>query len=411
MGRLSLRRRHFFTILRHEIVSFLDTLHLKNFLRKRIERNKPIFKENIEIFRGHKSILVFPNIPWDYRWQRAQQIFSRLEKKGYNIFYLSSSTSSREYIVEVSKGVYEVHVKADEETDVLWDLKISSKMAEVFTSSINRLLGKYIDSNTLIFVLHPVWWNVVNKFKGMKIVYDMMDLYSGFPEAKEELIKAEEKLVRDSKLVIATADNLYDYAKKLNSNVEIVRNGCDFEKFSNIKKNGLLDVLDDKPIVGYFGAINDWLDVDALEYAVRENKDKYFVMIGNINTAKVRKLYKYKNIFFLGEVKHSELGGYLAYFDVCTIPFILNDLIKSTNPVKFYEYIASGKPVVSARLPELEKYTDICYLYDDNEGFSKCIYKGLYDDAKDTVKKRIEVAKENSWDQRVGILDKAIRDI
>lgn len=412
MGKFALRKKHFFTILRHDIASILEVLGLRKFLKRSIERNKPLFNEEINIFKGNKSIVVFPNIPWDYRWQRPQQIFSRLGKKNYNVFYISPITSDKEYIVEVSKGVYEVHIKADESTDVLRDLEISESMSVDFFNSIDRLIGEYINNKSaLTFVLHPIWWNVVDKFKDAKIVYDMMDLYSGFKEAKEELVKAEEDLVKKSKLVITTADNLYDYAKKLNENVEMVRNGCDFEKFNDIKKNGCLDVLDDRPIIGYFGAINDWFDVDALEYAVRENKDKYFVMIGSINTGKVRKLYKYKNIYFLGEMKHDELGGYLAYFDVCTIPFVLNDLIKSTNPVKFYEYIASGKPVVSSKLLELERYAEISCLYDSNEGFSKCIYHGLHSDEQEAINKRIEVAKENSWEERVESLESAILDI
>jgi len=411
MDKLALRRRHISTIFRYSLVSLLGFFHLKNLLRKFVIKSKPVFKEDISIFKGNKSLFVFPNIPWDYRWQRAQQIFSRLGRKNFNVFYLSPITSTNEYILEVSKGVYEIHVKASVETDVLRDLSLKDETVKEIFESIKRLVGGHFDGKTLTFVLHPVWSKVVQKFKDRKVVYDMMDLYSGFSEAKPELVIAEEQLVKESKLVLTTADNLYKYAKRFNSNVEMVRNGCDFERFSDIKKNGVLDSLDDRPIVGYFGALNDWLDVDALEYAVKENRDKYFVLIGSINTGKVKKLYRYSNVFFFGEVKHSELGGYLAYFDVCTIPFILNDLIKSTNPVKFYEYIASGKPVVSARLPELEIYKDICYLYDSSEDFSKCIYKGLYDEEKKSVTKRIEVAKENSWEKRIEKLIEAIKHI
>ena len=191
----------------------------------------------------------------------------------------------------------------------------------------------------------------------------------------------------------------------------MIRNGCDLDRFIDIKRNGQLDSIKRKPIIGYFGAINDWFDVEAVEYAVKENSEKRFVFIGNIDTKKVKRLFKYRNVYFLGEVKHEELGGYLAYFDVCTIPFVLNDLIKSTNPVKFYEYLATGKPVVSSKLPELERYSDICYLYSGKEDFSKCIYKALYDKEEDTVKKRIKVARENSWDERVRILREVLSNI
>jgi glycosyltransferase involved in cell wall biosynthesis len=95
-----------------------------------------------------------------------------------------------------------------------------------------------------------------------------------------------------------------------------------------------------------------------------------------------------------------DLAGYLGYFDVCIIPFVLNDLIRNTNPVKFYEYISSGKPVVSVRLPELEVYSDICYLADTKEEFSNCIKKSLEEESI-LKEKRMKVARENSWDERV----------
>jgi hypothetical protein len=76
-------------------------------------------------------------------------------------------------------------------------------------------------------------------------------------------------------------------------------------------------------------------------------------------------------------------------------------LIKNTNPVNFYEYISSGKPVVSVRLPELEEYSEICYLYNTKEEFNDCIQKALIEE-KDIEEKRIDIAKKNSWDSRVG---------
>lgn len=411
MGKLNIQRRHVRTIIRHYLIGLLDVLGLKNLVKRSVIKKKPRFKEDVEIFKGRRAIVVFPNIPWSYRWQRPQQIFSRLGQKNYNIFYISPFTSDEEYLTEVSKGVYEVHVRSDQEMDVLRDLEISEGVAIDYFNSIQRLIGEYLDDNAQTFVLHPVWWNVVEKDITSEIVYDMMDLYAGFKEAKPKLVEAEEMLVKKSRLVLTTADNLYKYAKGLNKNVTMIRNGCDLERFTDLKKNGELDAFKDRPIIGYFGALHDWFDVEGMEYAIKNNPDKYFMFIGNIDSKKIRRLFRFKNAYFLGEVKHEELGGYLAYFNVCTIPFILNDLIKSTNPVKFYEYIASGKPVVSSRLPELEKHTDICYLYDNKEEFSKYIYKALYDDEKETVQKRKEVAKENSWEERVNLLDEVIKQI
>jgi hypothetical protein len=402
-----LRRKHISVILKKEIINILDLLHIKDFLRRKVESTNPVFNESVDIDSFKKSIVVFPNMPWGYRKQRPQHIFSRLAKKNFNIFYISPITSDREYISNIEKNIYEIHLKTTTSGNVLRNFHLNIENREVLIASFNNLLKKYLKKDTYIFVEHPVWKDVVFELGEYKIVYDLMDLYSGFPEARAELIEAEEQLISKSNIVLTTADNLYEYAKGLNKNVHMIKNGCDFDYFNNIIKNGLLEGLSDKPVIGYFGAINSWFDVESLEYVVKKNMDKYFVFIGSINTNSVRRLYKYKNVFFLGEIEYGDLGGYLSYFDVCLIPFVLNDLIKNTNPVKFYEYISSGKPVVSVRLPELEEYSDICYLYNTKEEFNDCIQKALIED-KSIEEKRIDIAKKNSWDSRVEDIIKLI---
>lgn len=409
MDKTRLRIKHIGVILKKEFVNFLELVHLKDFFRKRMENNNPAFKETLEIDSHRRSIFVLPNIPWSYRWQRPQQIFSRLAQKGFNIFYVSPLTCDKEYISKIEDNIYEVHLKTTMAGNVLRDFHLDNKNKDDFIKSFKRLLNRYIKDNSLLFVLHPVWKDVAFEIKGVRRVYDLMDLYSGFPDAKEELVKAEEELISKSDFVITTAEGLYDNAKRLNKNVYMIRNGSDYEKFSNLKKNGVLDCLEEKPIIGYFGAINDWLDFDLMEYVIKENKDKYFIFIGSISSKNVRKFYKYSNVYFIGEISHNDLPGYLAYFDVCTIPFVLNDLIKNTNPVKFYEYIASGKPVVSVDLPELSRHSDICYLSENKEEFSKDIFKALHDENKEIIEKRKLVAKENTWDNRVEELIKIIK--
>lgn len=405
-----LRWRHNCVIFKREIINFLGFLGIKDVLRKRLESNEPVFKENIEIDQTKKSIFVFPNIPWSYRWQRPQQICSRLGEKGFNVFYISPITSSTEYISNVSKGVYEVHLKTDVFGNVLRDFHLQGGILDEFVESFERLVRGYVKEDSWLFVLHPVWKDVALKIKGVKIGYDLMDLYEGFPGARKDLVNGEKELIAKSDLVLTTSDSLYEFGKVLNKNVHILKNGCDYDYFSNVSKNGLLDSLSGKRVVGYFGAISDWLDVDLLEYVIKENREKCFVFLGSINSKNVRKLYHLKNVYFLGEVDYMDLCGYLGYFDVCVIPFVLNDLIRHTNPVKFYEYISSGKPVVSVRLPELEVYSDICYLADTKEEFSNCIKKSLEEESV-LKEKRMKVARENSWDERVEEILKLISKI
>lgn len=407
MDKSKLKLRHYYFLAKRIGISILEALQIKDLIRKEIDKNPPMPKEALGIDKTRDTIIVLPNIAWSFRKQRPQQIFSRLAKKRFNIFYISPIISKNEYISLIGENIYEVHCKSQVSGDVLRYFHLDLNSEDLFVQSLQNLLGEYIKSNSLLFVLHPVWKNISFKLKGMKVIYDLMDLYEGFPNARKELIGGERELISKSNIVLTTADNLYEYARGLNRNVHIVRNGCDYEMFNRLERNRELDCLEDKPIIGYYGAISSWFDVVVLEEVIKGNRDKYFVFLGAINTPKAIRLFKYSNVYFLGEVENSELPGYLAYFDVCTIPFVLNDLILNTNPVKFYEYICSGKPVIAPQLPELKQYSDICYLYNNGEEFNGYINEALKE-KKVLKEKRKRVGKENSWDRRVEEIVKII---
>jgi glycosyltransferase involved in cell wall biosynthesis len=130
--------------------------------------------------------------------------------------------------------------------------------------------------------------------------------------------------------------------------------------------------------------------------------DWNFVLIGATFGADLQPVAGLENVYLLGEKPYKDLPGYLAYFDVCTIPFKLIPLTMATNPVKFYEYLSAGKPVVSIDLPELHAYREDCYLAHDADAFS-ALLEQAYNERDDEIKieRRLKLASENSWDARV----------
>jgi O-antigen biosynthesis protein len=130
---------------------------------------------------------------------------------------------------------------------------------------------------------------------------------------------------------------------KINQNTIQVKNGTEFEHFNQAVKNGKLSYLADKPIIGYYGAISDWFDIDMVEYCATQLPEYNFVMIGSTFGCDISRVETIPNIHFLGEIPYKELPGYYAYFDVCLIPFQIIPLTLATNPVKFYEYLSAGK--------------------------------------------------------------------
>ena len=189
-----------------------------------------------------------------------------------------------------------------------------------------------------------------------------------------------------------------------------MRNATEFEHFHHLMPNDLLKGIK-KPIIGYYGAIAEWFDSGLIEYVASQRPDWSIVLIGHTFGSDIRKLKKFKNVYFLGEKPYGELPKFLYWIDVCMIPFKINELTLSTNPVKFYEFISSGKPVVAVRLPELLPYADILYLSKDKEDFIKNIETALKEKDKDLIGRRINLARSNDWDRRFDQICSCIKSV
>jgi len=156
-----------------------------------------------------------------------------------------------------------------------------------------------------------------------------------------------------------------------------------------------------KPILGYVGEIAWWFDFDLIRDLATQNPDWSIVLIGQTHEARANELGQIPNIHLLGRKPYSELPAYLSRFDVCLLPFKINDLTSAVNPVKLYEYLAAGKPVVSTPMREVLKYRDVVSVAAPDE-FSTAVSSLLQSGSEAVlVQRRQEVAKSNSWEMRV----------
>src|SRR5262249_29263832 len=134
-----------------------------------------------------------------------------------------------------------------------------------------------------------------------------------------------------------------------------------------------------------------------------------FALVGDATGASLESLEGRPNVHRFGEVPYDKLSGYVAGFDVCTIPFQRTPLTEATNPVKLYEYFATGKPIVARRLPELEPFEDVVTLYGAGADFAGALETALREDpAAGKADRRRALARENTWDLRYRALSEAI---
>lgn len=247
------------------------------------------------------------------------------------------------------------------------------------------------------------------------IIFDSVDEPTGVFEFWN-VGNAYYRILDKADIVLATAKRLLDRAKKHCEHAILVPNGCDYIHFTrpntgtppairNAKAKG-------KPIITYMGAVATWLDIDLIIRTARFYPDYIFLVIGaafNTNFADGIP----SNVLLTRHLPYEVLPEYINQSDVLTIPFdARQDVVKSCNPIKFWEYLCTGNPIVTTPLPELEPYQkDIFWSKNDGE-YIENIGKAV-EEGKDSKvrRKRKQLAKDNSWDARVAVIQKELEKI
>jgi len=262
----------------------------------------------------------------------------------------------------------------------------------------------------LLYVHLPFWRPLVEAYTrrfGGTVIYDCMDNHRGFSTNDQEMWKEEDLCAEQADLITVSATALLQQFAHLSEKVILVRNGADFSRFHAAQPTPALTHLP-HPIVGYYGAISEWFDTRLIVAAARRHPEWSIVLIGDTFGADVHPLQGLANVHLLGEKPYVDIPGYLQCFDVCCIPFYLTDLTRATDPVKFYEYLSAGKPVVATPLPELAAFAEVCYSAADEEEFVDQLEAALRENNPALVQRRIVLARENDWRQRVAVIEEQL---
>lgn len=310
--------------------------------------------------RCEADVICLPIIDWDFRFQRPQQLMLQFAKHGYRVGWVGRV--NHEAIREAS----------------IEDVK----------------------RDTLVIVQHPSWWPLV-KTCGGRLIYDCMDHHAGF--ATEIAGSDERELMASAELVIVSSSALERVAKKYAKDVLLLRNGCDYEHFAKTQKAD-----GPRKVIGYYGAISDWFDVPLVAALAKKHPEWDFLLIGSTYGADVLSLTRLHNVALPGERPYEELPEWLGVMDVTIIPFVRNALTEATNPVKVYEMLAAGKPVVSVPIPEVAALAPLVRFGTNVETFERAIVEALQE-GDEPGEARRAFAREQTWEKRFAVLNDKLR--
>ncbi|MBC8235032.1 glycosyltransferase [bacterium] len=293
----------------------------------------------------------------------------------------------------------------------LHNVSIVRKINHIFlVSRLRKLVKKLNLERPILWFYAPRLVKLIGQFEEKCVVYHCVDELSTYKDADNTLFAAmEEELLRKADIVLTPARSLFERKQKYNTNIHLMPNAADIEHISKSRLETTPVAPDianiKKPIIGYVGTIANWVDLLLIEKIAVTHPEWSIVLIGHIHAfvslADIKKLEIYKNIHLLGRKEYEELPRYYKAFDACIVPLLLNEHIMYSNPTKIYEYLATGKPIVSTDFPSAREFEHLIRIAKNREDFIHQIEKALNEDEPQFVEARLEEAKKHSWDARV----------
>ncbi len=352
-------------------------------------------------------------IDWHFRFQRPQQLATRLAARGHRVFYCSSNFIDqrghgfRVERLDPDRALWQVYLGLRHAPDI-YSESPSPPQAAQLGQGLEDLV-RWVGARRPVLVLgHPFWWDGVKGREDALLIYDRMDFHAGFGAYPAALTRAEEALMRDAALTLSSSAWLDEDTARFTPRHRLIRNGADYAHFSAPCERPYQDPQG-RRLIGYFGAIATWLDLALVRAVADRFPSCAVVLIGHDQIGLRRRLSGHPNLVLLDEVPYCELPNYLCAFDVCLLPRLLTPLTRAMNPVKLYEYLCSGRPVVATDLPELSQFDGLVYRADSREGFLEAVQSAL-DEAPDDPRRALRkaFAAGQTWDARAAELEREV---
>jgi glycosyltransferase involved in cell wall biosynthesis len=364
-------------------------------------------------------IIVHSHLCWDWVWQRPQQFLSRISARHKILFVETigpdpqlSSPMARFWNPPGSPNVTILRLQFP-----CWRWPDG----DYVDCERHRLVNEFLAGPGVGQFENPVQWfydpMAVPAFLGqmneIAVVYDCMDELSKFSEAPPQMKVRESALLKEADVVFAGGRKLWESKKSLNDNCHFYGCGVDPSHFGQAR-DAQTKIPDDiaslkGPVLGYFGVVDERMDYELLVKLAEANPDWSIAMVGP--TLKVHQFPDLPNLHWLGKKNYADLPAYCKAFDVCLMPFALNEATEFINPTKALEYMATGKPIVSSAIGDVvTNFGSIVKIARSHDEFISLCRTAIENPDTVAIETGLKKAAENSWGSIVNQLENHIAD-
>lgn len=240
------------------------------------------------------------------------------------------------------------------------------------------------------------------------IVYYVTDEWTAFSTVDgQQMAEMVKTLSTKANVVFATSRPLVEKLKANNPETHLANHGVNYAQFAKATEDATPIPADlaplKKPVLGYYGLIEDWLDLDLIAYLAERHPEWSIALVGR-SCVDTNRLAKYPNVHFLGRKPHSELPGYCKGFAVGMIPHKVIELTRNMNPIKLREYMSAGLHVVSTALPEVRHYPHHCTVTESYAEFEATVAEVIRTDTPEKRRERSAAMAGETWEHKVAVL-------
>ncbi len=284
----------------------------------------------------------------------------------------------------------------------------------VLAARLRSLCRRLNFQRPIVWTFLPnVSW-LLGRLQERMVIYHCVDEYSEFTGVpKDTIVRMEQDLIRRADIVFTSAEKLCAERRTINPKTYFFPHGVDVAHFSRALEP-VTTVAPEiaalpKPVIGFFGLLADWVDLDMIGALARARPQWSFALVGKAQTD-LRAVQELPNVHLIGQRPYAELPRYCRGFDVGLIPFRMNELTLRVNPLKLREYLAAGLPVVSTPLPEVVRYQGVVHIATNKEGFVREIEAALGERSQEEDRFRVELMRGEGWEARVKEMSSLIQN-